>query len=270
MKKGLMIALLLLTFSRYAIAQATIADIREQIAKGECETAQSLYNVYRAMNGANKTIEREIADCKSGSSSGFGEIGIADGHEYVDLGLPSGTLWATCNVGASKPEDYGSYFAWGETWTKGTYKWETYMHAEGEYDKLTKYCDRTDQGYNGFTDNLATLLPEDDPATANWGSGWRMPSKVQWDELLDNTTNYWTTKNGVKGRFFTSKKNSQTLFLPAAGCRWGSELYNGGYYWSRSLVTPNYAWRLNFGSDECSMDYYFRYYGFNVRPVREK
>ena len=199
-------------------------------------------------------------------------------HDYVDLGLPSGTLWATCNVGASKPEDYGSYFAWGETSTKSIYDWDgsTYKYANGDYKKLTKYCNRSDYGNNGFTDNLTALQAGDDPATVNWGSGWRTPSKEQWEELLSNTTHQWTTQNGVKGRKFTSKKNGQTLFLPAAGNRCNSELmYAGSYgsFWSRSLDTdiPDYAWFLYFDSGGCDKGYGgIRNYGFSVRPVREK
>ena len=150
--------------------------------------------------------------------------GSANGHEWVDLGLPSGTLWATCNVGASKPEGYGSYFAWGETkpQSSNTYNWNTYKYANGttrDDPKLTKYCSQSKYGDNGFTDDLTTLQSGDDPATANWGSGWRTPSKSQWDELKSNTVNQWTTKNGVAGRLFTSKKNGQSVFLPAAGGR---------------------------------------------------
>ena len=201
--------------------------------------------------------------------------GSAGGHEYIDLGLPSGTLWATCNVGANKPEDYGNYYAWGETTTKRTYNWDTYKYANGAFDKLTKYCNKSNYGNNGFTDNLTTLQSGDDPAPANWGSGWRTPTKAQWDELLNNTTSQWTTQNGVKGRLFTSKKNGQSLFLPAAGYRWDAELHgtgSGGYYWSRSLYTdyPIIAWYLDFNSGDCLVSSYYRRNGFSVRPVREK
>ena len=205
-----------------------------------------------------------------------GGNGSANGHDYVDLCLPSGTLWATCNIGASKPEGYGHYYAWGETkpQTINTYNWSSYKYANGNYDKLTKYCNSSSYGNNGFTDNLTALQTSDDPAASNWGSGWRTPSKAQWDELLSNTTNQWTTKNGVKGSLFTSKKNGQTLFLPAAGTRWGSELYGAGshgVYWSRSLYTdfPYYAWYLSFYSDDCDMRYNNRGDGFSVRPVRQ-
>ena len=198
----------------------------------------------------------------------------ANGHEYVDLGLPSGTLWATCNIGATKPEEYGDYFAWGETSTKDTYDWTTYKYSKGDEDELTKYCDDySDYGYNGFTDSLTELQRGDDPATANWGRGWQTPSYEQWEELLANTTSKWTTQNGVEGRLFTSKKNGQSLFLPAAG-RWVPELRDvgsDGHYWSSSLDTgdPRSAWRFYFYSATCEMSSYgSRDDGLSVRAVR--
>ena len=144
-------------------------------------------------------------------------------HDYVDLGLPSGMLWATCNVGANAPEDNGDYFAWGETQPKDVYNWDTYQYCMGSYNTLTKYCTRSDYGFNGFTDNLTILLPEDDAATANWGNGWRMPTIEEWQELYQNTTHTWTTQNGVNGRLFTAS-NGSSLFLPAAGYRNNSSL----------------------------------------------
>ena len=98
-------------------------------------------------------------------------------HAYVDLGLPSGLLWATCNLGANNPEDYGDYFAWGETQPKDDFSWTNYQYCMGSFNTLTKYCNNPDIGYNGFIDDLTTLLPEDDAATANWGDEWRMPPK---------------------------------------------------------------------------------------------
>ena len=193
-------------------------------------------------------------------------------HAYVDLGLPSGLLWATCNVGADNPEDYGDYFAWGETQPKETYDWSTYQYCNGDYNTLTKYCNDAGYGYNGFTDNLTTLLPEDDAAAANWGNGWRMPTQAELQELLDNTTVTWTTQNGVNGRLFTGS-NGNSLFLPAAGYR-GDELGGVGYngrYWSSSLYMddPNYAWCFGFISDFYDMGYYVgRDDGLSVRAVR--
>ncbi len=219
-----------------------------------------------------KKAELERQAQQQAQQSSQGGNSSANGHAYVDLGLPSGTLWATCNMGASKPEGYGHYYAWGETSTKSTYDWATYKYANGAKDKLTKYCNQSSYGDNGFTDNQTTLQTGDDPATS-WGSGWRTPSKAQWDELLKNTTNKWTTQNGVKGRLFTAK-NGQTLFLPAVGRCWGSGLHYAGsfgYYWSRSLRTdtPDYAWYLYFNADDCYVSSYDRSYGFSVRPVRQ-
>ena len=200
--------------------------------------------------------------------------GTAHLNDYVDLGLPSGLLWATCNVGANVPEEYGDYFAWGETTPKDTYNWSTYQYCNGSFNTLTKYCNNSSYGYEGFTDDLTTLLPEDDAATANWGSGWRMPTEEEWEELLDNTTVTWTTQNGVNGRLFTAT-NGNSLFLPAAGARWDGELGNvgSGNYWSSSLdmvYSDNSDNALGFGFESGGyiVGYAGRYYGFTVRPVR--
>ena len=197
----------------------------------------------------------------------------ANGHAYVDLGLPSGTLWATCNIGATKPEEYGDYYAWGETSTKNTYNWSTYKYCNSGYDDFTKYCNKSDYGNNGFTDDLTELQRGDDPATANWGNGWCTPTKEQWKELLENTTNKWTTQNGVKGRLFTSKKNGKSLFLPAAGYRWVGKLGlvgSYGNYWSSSLYTdyPSRAWSFRFYSGNYRMNGSYRNLGRSVRAVR--
>ena len=190
-------------------------------------------------------------------------------HAYVDLGLPSGLLWATCNVGADNPEDYGDYFAWGETQPKDTYNWSTYQYCMGSNTTMTKYCNNSSIGYNGFTDNLTTLLPEDDAATANWGSDWRMPTKEEWQELLDNTTHAWTTQNGVNGRLFTAS-NGNSLFLPAAGISGLHYAGSYGYYWSSSLYTgtPYDAWGFYFYSGYYYLSNLNRAYGESVRPVR--
>ena len=211
-----------------------------------------------------KQYNNETVTLLFGSGSGH--------HEYVDLGLPSGLLWATCNVGAETPEDYGDYFAWGEIQPKNWYDWSTYQYCNGSENTLTKYCTNASYGYNGFTDNLTTLLPEDDAATANWGGNWRMPTLEEWQELYNNTTVTWTTQNGVSGKLFTAS-NGNSLFLPAAGFRDDSSLYSAGsdgYYWSSSLYPnySNYAWVLDFDSDYCYVHYYDRNYGPSVRPVR--
>ena len=200
--------------------------------------------------------------------------GTTGGHEWVDLGLPSGTLWATCNVGASSPEKYGNHFAWGGTESEDTYDFTTYKWCEGSAKTMTKYCTESEYGYNGFTDNLTELLPEDDAATANWGRNWQMPSDEQIKELINSeyTTTKWTTQNGVNGCKITSKSNSNSIFLPAAGYRFHTELSSAGSagrYWACSLSTnySSYACNLIFDSEDISWGDSPRFSGFSVRPV---
>ncbi|MBR5650796.1 MAG: hypothetical protein IKW93_01060 [Bacteroidales bacterium] len=218
---------------------------------------------YHVRAYALRGLEYYYGDDKSFTTeeNGGGGGGSSDDHDYVDLGLPSSLLWATCNVGANAPEECGDYFAWGETAPKDVYSWSTYQYYDG--GNLVKYTG---------SDGLTTLLPEDDAATANLGNGWRMPTKEEWQELYQNTTNTWTTQNGVNGRLFTAP-NGNSLFLPAAGYRWGGYLYyvgSDGYYWSSSLYTdsPVNAWYFYFTSGGYVMDGYYRGYGLSVRAVR--
>ena len=208
-------------------------------------------------------------------SCGGGKNGEAtspvNGHEYVDLGLPSGLKWATCNVGASSPEDYGGYYAWGEIEEKENYSWNTYKWCNGSYDTQTKYC--TDSN-NGIVDNKTTLDPEDDVAHVKWGGSWRMPTETEQDELRNNCTWTWTTQNGVNGYKVTGP-NGNSIFLPAAGYRDGTEVYyrgNYGYYWSSLLYSDYdslYAYYLNVYSGNFDWYLNYRYYGLSVRPVSE-
>ena len=193
-----------------------------------------------------------------------------DGHSYVDLGLPSGTLWATCNVGADNPEDYGYYFSWGETDPKETYVWSTYKWCEGSSTTMTKYCNKSDFGYNGYTDDNTVLDFEDDAAYTNWGADWRMPTIGQLDELREKCTWTWTALNGVNG-FKVKGPNNNTIFLPAAGYRYDNMLClkgSCGTYWSRGLGNePDEAYILFF-EDDIDAIANPRSMGFSVRPVR--
>lgn len=198
--------------------------------------------------------------CEQSSSGGNG---YDNGHEYVDLGLPSGLLWATCNVGANSPEDYGDYFAWGETVPKSTYNWNTYFDTNDGGYTFHKY-----DNYGGKT----VLEPADDAAHVNWGGSWRMPTYEEQDELRNECTWEWTTQNGVNGRKVTGP-NGNSLFLPAAGYRLNSRLYDAGSvggYWSSSLYTSSliYTYYLDFSSDLVDRDYNSRCSGLSVRPVR--
>ena len=195
---------------------------------------------------------------------------VENSHEYVDLGLS--VKWATCNVGAESPEEYGDYFAWGETQPKSTYNLSTYKWCNGSYNTQTKY--NTNSSY-GTVDNKTQLELSDDAARANWGGSWRMPTDAELTELRENCTWTWTTQNGVYGYKVTSKKSSYTnksIFLPAAGYRGGSSLDGAGSYgdyWSSSLSTgsPDYAYGLGFDSDDVLRCHGNRYYGRSVRPV---
>lgn len=190
-----------------------------------------------------------------------------DEHEWVDLGLPSGTLWATCNVGAENPEDYGDYFAWGETDPKEYYNWSTYKWCNGSWKTLTKYCTNSDYG---TVDNLTELDPEDDAAYVNWGPSWRIPTPEQQAELHDCS---WSIveRNGVEGRLVTGP-NGNSIFLPAAGYIWGDSVeytVSSGNYWLRNLDSRTDYYATNICFDKGYVPYYaYRCIGRSIRAVR--
>lgn len=194
-------------------------------------------------------------------------------HAYVDLDLPSGTLWATCNLGANAPEECGDYFAWGETEPKEVYDWNTYKYGGivNELFAMNKYCTNSFCGLNGFVDNLTVLETADDAATANWGVDWRMPTKEEWKELFLKTTCVWTTQNGVDGRLLTGE-NGNSIFLPATGFRIDNELIGPGLgiYWSSSLHADfnERGWSFHFEGENCHVcGTYERSRGHVVRAV---
>ncbi len=194
--------------------------------------------------------------------------------DLVDLGLS--VMWGTFNLGASKPEEYGHYYAWGESVPKTDYDWSTYRWGLGFEDvDLFKYCSAPLYGWNEFTDNLVTLEPEDDAAHLILGKKWRMPTMEEWDELLDNCTRTKVWVEGVLGCRFTSIINGESIFLPAAGHMSNSSLnYPGsyGYYWSSDLFEnrPNLAYGHIFDGNFLgvwSIDGYPRESGYSIRPV---
>jgi len=192
--------------------------------------------------------------------------------DYVDLGLPSGTLWATCNVGANAPEEYGDYFAWGEIEPKAIYDWSTYKYGYSDHE-LFKYCCYFGFGLNGYVDNLIILLPEDDAATAYYGDGVRIPTHEEWEELGNYCNSIWTSQNDVNGRLFVGP-NGNSVFLPSAGVWSGDEFIHAGtygHYWSSSLdneYCPAGAWRFDFNMENYDMVSSYRYFGRSIRPVR--
>ena len=254
-----------------------------EVAKGATAT---IYFMLSPTNLSGETLEITLSDEK-GAYMKFEAAGknfvagtayaytLTNGNKVntlpvnaVDLGLPSGTLWADRNVGADAPEAYGDYFAWGETEPKSYYYWDSYKWCNGTDYTQTKYC--TYSSY-GTVDNKTVLDLEDDAAYVNMGADWRMPTLTEQRELLDNCTWEWTTQNGVKGYKVTGK-NGNSLFLPAAGYRYGSSLRNAGSrgdYWSSSLYesNPSSAYELGFYSDYYRWYYGNRFYGQSVRAV---
>ena len=196
-------------------------------------------------------------------------------YEYVDLGLPSGLKWATMNVGATSEMDYGYYFQWGDIVDKSDSKcsWESYKYCNWSYDRLTKY--NTFPLYGEKPDNKTSLDLEDDAARAHMGGEWRMPTKAEIQELLDNTDYEWIEDyngSGVKGRKFISKTNGNSIFFPASPHSPGASLYGPGCeggVWSSSLniACPFSASNLNFNLFDLYAGDIMRYRGFAVRGV---
>jgi uncharacterized protein (TIGR02145 family) len=227
-------------------------------------------------------------ECVSSDLSVYAQyksILMEDVHPYVDLGLPSGTLWATYNVGATKPEqyaDYGDFFAWGDVVPDRDFTWYSYKYGKAQLQwdlyGLTKY--NFEGGYPSSIDRLSTLLPEDDAATVSWGVYWRMPTSEELRELIENCEYSWTEVDGVKGANFTGP-NGNSVFFPASGYCEGISGYSPresfsskegavGFYWSSSLNEKNnaVAYVLTFDENGVKRDDDARYKGSPIRAVR--
>ena len=274
--------LLSVPYAMYAQTAGNVPDVSGFLT----EETQTLADVVSVGNSANAQLKdvTDPTDNQDAATKKYVDDVIAElqativhlsevvrfgGHDFVDLGLPSGTLWATCNVGAINPEDYGDYFAWGETTTKETYNWSTYRYCNGSNRTMTKYCSNSSYGYNGFTDTLTTLEASDDAATANWGSAWRMPTKEEFEELNNNCTITWTTLNGVNGHLLTGT-NGNSIFLPAAGGRHDNSIDNAGShgdYWSSSLHVGPDGWDFDLHPDNYGIPWDPRSYGRSIRPI---
>ena len=247
----------------------------------------------------SKTEVEELLNTLKAKIPSMVANGIAlESGKVVDLGLPSGTLWTTCNLGATNPWEYGDYYAWGETTTKSEYSWSTYSLCNGSSTSLTKYCNNSECGKDGYTDALTTLEATDDAATAVLGSDYAMPTNADWSELSSQCYWVWTADyngQGVAGYIvYKAKADSDKgtkvysgntpsasyslsdahIFLPAAGYRSNAGLnYAGsyGFYWSASLIgnSPYYARYCYFYSSYVTTGFDdYRYCGQSVRPVR--
>lgn len=211
-------------------------------------------------NGSNNSNEEQISGGK-----------VLDKHHYADLGLS--VKWAKCNVGALKPEQSGSYFAWGETSPKKKFDWSNYKYCNGSEETLTKY---NNSESNGEVDFLSQLEKSDDAAAVNWGGAWRMPTKKECMELIENTNNYWTdnyNNTNVAGYVFLSKDTqyTDTLFMPAAGSY--AQSYNfdkneWGNYW---VADGGSSWveHFNFWNRSVYMNFTDRSGGCTVRAVAD-
>lgn len=232
------------------------------------------YVRYLAVNSYSSMISEKVSKFKTQIKT------EPEVPEYVDLGLS--VKWATCNIGAKRPEDYGDYFAWGEVKSKAQYNWSTYKYYNDNYGTMTKYYagqSIAGSGLAGASDFKVTLDPEDDVATVKKGDLWRIPTPSELYELCNNCTWIWTVQNGVKG-YKVEGKNGNSIFLPAAGYMDGSTLegaYVGGYYWLKNFhskgigisvtVENNKAQSVRFSSSSVDEVYSYRYYGFSVRPI---
>ncbi len=189
-----------------------------------------------------------------------GEDQSLNNHEFVDLGLTSGLLWATCNIGATKPEEYGNFYAWGETESKNSFSWSNYAHCEGTQESCYKLGDDISE-------------TEYDVAHVKWGGAWRLPSNNDFKELYKECTWKWETINGVSG-FSIVGPSGGSIFIPAAGWQKGnsepSDVGSHGYYWSSNQKRIGYDWAytLTFGSSSVGTNNLSPCaYGQSVRPV---
>lgn len=234
---------------------------------------------YASVCKLNKKDESLI--CKNGIGAIMEDKKInINCHPYVDLCLPSKTLWSTMNVGASKPSEYGLYFQWGdvqgytaeqvgigEGQKKFALDWSDYKWYE------SGIVDVDNIKFKKYTVGGATLKLEDDAAHTHMGGDWHIPTPTQIQELIDNTTSEWTEQNGVKGKLLISKSDtSKTIFFPAAGFAWNGSVYNSGsngLVWSSMLNAGNVDYGLNlyFYSSNVILNYYCRYSGLSVRGV---
>lgn len=226
------------------------------------ETAELTVVLEKETSGVYNVVEPKVDQAAD-------TVTMHKGHEYVDLGLS--VKWATCNIGASVPEEYGGYYAWGETESKKKYSWRSYKWCTEGRTSLTKYC--ADSRYAMLIDDKTELDANDDVAHVEWGGTWRIPTIVELYELYSKCKWNWMTKNGVNGYMVTGP-NGKTIFLPAAGFNKGSEVCDRGiygFYWSRLSIKTraDNAYCLGFlcGESKCTNAY--RYYGFTVRPVCE-
>lgn len=242
--------------------------------RAEKQAEEQQPSLEQQLSKSNIIIQISQSDLQQISNNPNTNSNSHNNHEFVDLGLS--VKWATCNVGASRPEDFGDYFMWGETSTNYEYSWDTYKYCQRDEDKQTKYSTRKKSGYKGFVDNKTVLEQADDAASVNWGGNWRTPTIQEFRELRNKCDWAWIEMNGVMGYKVTSKVlgyEGRFIFLPAAGYFGGSSVgWKGkeGFYWSSNLETddPENAYGLKFEKKGTNLEWTDnRCDGRSIRPV---
>lgn len=233
-----------------------LANVREELLLRIQDSNKNLSDQILYLRDMITMLDRRLQDLEGKSSQQGGST--ATDAVAVDLGLPSGTKWADRNVGASKAEDYGGYYAWGETEEKNVYDWSTYIHCDGSKET----CHDIGSDISGT---------QYDVAHVKWGGAWKMPTEDQIKELWDKCTSGWTTVNGISGYKFIGP-NGNSIFLPAAGYHWNDGLDDAGtygYYWSSTLhgSFPFSACSLGFDWGNARWNDSIRLSGNTVRPV---
>ena len=234
------------------------------------KTATAKVEIESNATNIEGTINVELSVKGTGGHQGYTSCPDDNHPHMIDLGLPSGTLWACCNVGATKPSDLGGFFSWGETEVKTNYSQKAYKYyQDNNYVRLLGYV--SVPGGTGYWATSIAGMPEYDAATANWDSPWCMPTRADMSELCSKTTHVWTTQNGQVGRLFTGS-NGATIFMPAGGLYWGGTMtrYDNevGFYWSSTIADKYgngpYAYHLYFGESNSSVGFQVGYYYFGI------
>lgn len=244
--------------------EALVAD---SISKAIPQIDTKEYYSKEQVDSMFQKLQRAFLVTQTGVLDKIVATGIKDGHEYVDLGLPSGTKWATVNIGADTPENFGNYYAWGENSSKNNYSWATYSWKVSS--QVTNGVESIPLEDNGTTKSLSKTV---DTATNIWGGEWRMPTLDEWKELIDNCKSYAVTLNGVAGRAFLGS-NGNIIFVGAPGYI-SSNSKSGenstGEYWTSSQNSETYAHYARISTTANvtpSLERQYKYYGCSIRPV---